>query len=176
PGRLVCGRCVNDDDSTLPLSIKDHSTWGVILNFQKDELLKKTIQIVPLKEHVEPVVVSVPTSQPSLFAKLAEKKNIEDLILNADTGDGGAPAVGAFAGGGAAAAAPAAEENKESLTWSVGCKMLSKKRHDIGPLAVKGLSECKASESNVRRIQVKDIIKEVEDHLKTYSSAGMDIS
>ncbi|GJU95441.1 hypothetical protein Tco_1320197 [Tanacetum coccineum] len=26
------------------------------------------------------------------------------------------------------------------------------------------------------RIQVKDIVKEVEDHLKTYSSAGMDIS
>ncbi|GJW64606.1 putative reverse transcriptase domain-containing protein [Tanacetum coccineum] len=41
---------------------------------------------------------------------------------------------------------------------------------------MKGLSECKASESNVRRIQVKDIVKEVEDHLKTYSSVGMDIS
>nr|GEU98858.1 retrovirus-related Pol polyprotein from transposon TNT 1-94 [Tanacetum cinerariifolium] len=41
---------------------------------------------------------------------------------------------------------------------------------------MKGLSECKASESNVRRIQVKDIVKKVEDHLKTYSSAGMDIS
>ncbi|GJS67652.1 RNA-directed DNA polymerase, eukaryota, reverse transcriptase zinc-binding domain protein [Tanacetum coccineum] len=37
------------------------------------------------------------------------------------------------------------------------------------------LSECKASESNVRRIQVKDTVKEVEDHLKTYSSVGMDI-
>ncbi|GJS67649.1 hypothetical protein Tco_0682213 [Tanacetum coccineum] len=33
-----------------------------------------------------------------------------------------------------------------------------------------------ALESNIRRIQVKDIIKEVEDHLKTYSSAGIDIS
>nr|GEV88719.1 retrovirus-related Pol polyprotein from transposon TNT 1-94 [Tanacetum cinerariifolium] len=41
---------------------------------------------------------------------------------------------------------------------------------------MKGLSECKALESNVRRIQVKDIVKEVEDHLKTYSSAGIDIS
>ncbi|GJU49095.1 hypothetical protein Tco_1218650 [Tanacetum coccineum] len=38
------------------------------------------------------------------------------------------------------------------------------------------LSECEASESNVRRIQVKDIVKEVEDYLKTYSSVGMDIS
>ncbi|GKA72816.1 hypothetical protein Tco_0779032 [Tanacetum coccineum] len=43
-------------------------------------------------------------------------------------------------------------------------------------LAVKGLFECRASESNIRRIQVKDIVKEVEDYLKTYSSAGMDIS
>nr|GEU70918.1 hypothetical protein [Tanacetum cinerariifolium] len=39
-------------------------------------------------------------------------------------------------------------------------------------LPVKGLSECKASESNIRRIQVKDIFKEVKDYLKTYSSAG----
>nr|GEX98247.1 zinc finger, CCHC-type [Tanacetum cinerariifolium] len=39
-----------------------------------------------------------------------------------------------------------------------------------------GLVECKASARNLRRIQVKDIINEVEDHLKTYSSAGMDIS
>ncbi|GKC75943.1 multidrug resistance-associated protein 5, partial [Tanacetum coccineum] len=30
--------------------------------------------------------------------------------------------------------------------------------------------------SNLRRIQVKDIVKEVEDYLKTYSSVGMDIS
>ncbi|KAK1412256.1 hypothetical protein QVD17_33353 [Tagetes erecta] len=53
---------------------------------------------------------------PSLFAKLAEKKNIEDLIVNvgAGGGGGGAPAVAApAAGGGAAAAAPAPEEKKE---------------------------------------------------------------
>nr|GEY81196.1 pathogenesis-related leaf protein 4-like [Tanacetum cinerariifolium] len=36
-------------------------------------------------------------------------------------------------------------------------------------LAVKGLSECRASESNIRRIQVKDIVKEVEDYLNTFS-------
>ncbi|GKC65878.1 hypothetical protein Tco_1098476 [Tanacetum coccineum] len=35
---------------------------------------------------------------------------------------------------------------------------------------MKGPSECKASKSNFRRIQVKDIVKEVEDYLKTYSS------
>ncbi|GJZ11244.1 hypothetical protein Tco_0546003 [Tanacetum coccineum] len=42
-------------------------------------------------------------------------------------------------------------------------------------LVLKRLSECKASEGNFRRIQVKDIVKEVKDYLKTYSSAGMDI-
>ncbi|GJX12777.1 hypothetical protein Tco_0204535 [Tanacetum coccineum] len=42
-------------------------------------------------------------------------------------------------------------------------------------LAMKGLSECKALESNIRRIQVRDIVKEVKDHLKAYSSAGIDI-
>ncbi|GKF49885.1 hypothetical protein Tco_0143136, partial [Tanacetum coccineum] len=41
---------------------------------------------------------------------------------------------------------------------------------------MKGLSECKALESNIRRIRVKDIVKEVEDYLKTYSLAKMDIS
>nr|GEX52261.1 NBS-containing resistance-like protein [Tanacetum cinerariifolium] len=41
---------------------------------------------------------------------------------------------------------------------------------------MKELSECKASESSIRRIRVKDIVKKVEDYLKTYSSAGMDIS
>ncbi|GKC22207.1 hypothetical protein Tco_1024357 [Tanacetum coccineum] len=35
----------------------------------------------------------------------------------------------------------------------------------------KGLNECKNSASNLRGIQVKYIIKEVEDYLKTYSSA-----
>ncbi|GKD52359.1 hypothetical protein Tco_1281335 [Tanacetum coccineum] len=41
---------------------------------------------------------------------------------------------------------------------------------------MKGLSECKASESNIIRIRVKDIVKKVEDYLKTYLSVGMDIS
>ena len=52
---------------------------------------------------------------PSLFAKLVEKRNIEDLILNVGAGGGGgAVAVAAPAAGGAAApAAAAAEEKKE---------------------------------------------------------------
>ncbi|XP_071715800.1 DExH-box ATP-dependent RNA helicase DExH9 [Rutidosis leptorrhynchoides] len=93
PGRLVCVRCVDNDESTHVFSIEDPVTWGVIVNFQrikglseddtnkspedsnytvdiltkcavsKDELSKKTIKIVPLKEPGEPVVVSVPVSQ-----------------------------------------------------------------------------------------------------------------
>ena len=58
--------------------------------------------------------VSAESYWPSLFAKLAQNKNIEDLILNAG-GGGAAVAVAAPAGGGggaAAAAAPAAEEKK----------------------------------------------------------------
>ncbi|KAG2399604.1 60S acidic ribosomal protein [Vigna angularis] len=61
--------------------------------------------------------VSVESYWPSLFAKLAQNKNIEDLILNAGSGGGAAVAVAAPAAGGAgaAAAAPAAEEKKEEV-------------------------------------------------------------
>ncbi|XP_015968311.1 60S acidic ribosomal protein P1-1 [Arachis duranensis] len=61
--------------------------------------------------------VSVESYWPSLFAKLAEKRNVEDLI--ASGGGGGAPVAVAAApaaaagGGGGAAAAPAAEEKKK---------------------------------------------------------------
>ncbi|GJS41670.1 hypothetical protein Tco_0566713 [Tanacetum coccineum] len=47
---------------------------------------------------------------------------------------------------------------------------------DLDNLDNLGLGECKASTSNLRRIQVKDIIKNVKDYLKTCSLAGMDIS
>ncbi|KAD6795497.1 hypothetical protein E3N88_06393 [Mikania micrantha] len=93
PGRLVCVRCTSNYESSLAFSIEDHVTWGVIVNFQrvknlseddtdkspedanytvdvltrcavsKDELSKKTIKIIPLKEPGEPAVVSVPISQ-----------------------------------------------------------------------------------------------------------------
>ncbi|GJX82046.1 hypothetical protein Tco_0331527 [Tanacetum coccineum] len=42
-------------------------------------------------------------------------------------------------------------------------------------LVIKGLADGKALASNLKDIQVKDIVKEVEDYLKTYSSAEMDI-
>lgn len=55
---------------------------------------------------------------PSLFAKLAEKRNIGDLLLNVGCGGGAAVpvSVAAPAGGAAAsAAAPAVEEKKVRL-------------------------------------------------------------
>ncbi|GKE22292.1 hypothetical protein Tco_1433804, partial [Tanacetum coccineum] len=42
-------------------------------------------------------------------------------------------------------------------------------------LMIKGLAHGKASASNLRDIQVKDIVKEVKNYLKTYSPAEMDI-
>ncbi|KAL3630752.1 hypothetical protein CASFOL_023736 [Castilleja foliolosa] len=61
--------------------------------------------------------LTVESYWPSLFAKLCEKKNIEDLIMNVGSGGGAAVSVsapaGGASGGAAAAAAPAAEEKKE---------------------------------------------------------------
>ncbi|CAB4273742.1 hypothetical protein PRUPE_2G197300 [Prunus persica] len=59
--------------------------------------------------------VTVESYWPGLFAKLAEKRNIEDLILNVGAGGGGGAVAVAAPGAGAAApaAAPAAEEKKE---------------------------------------------------------------
>uniref|UniRef100_A0A7N0R9H9 60S acidic ribosomal protein P1 n=1 Tax=Kalanchoe fedtschenkoi TaxID=63787 RepID=A0A7N0R9H9_KALFE len=59
--------------------------------------------------------VTVESYWPSLFAKLVEKRNIEDLIVNVGSGGGGAPVAVAASGGAApaAAAAPAVEEKKE---------------------------------------------------------------
>lgn len=60
--------------------------------------------------------VNVEPYWPLLFTKLAEKRNISDLVMNVGAGGGGGAAVaapvGGAAAGGAAAAAPAAEEKK----------------------------------------------------------------
>ena len=60
--------------------------------------------------------VSVESYWPSLFVKLAEKRSIDDLILNVGSGGGAAPvavsAPASGAGGAVAAAAPAVEEKK----------------------------------------------------------------
>ncbi|XP_009590222.1 DExH-box ATP-dependent RNA helicase DExH9-like isoform X1 [Nicotiana tomentosiformis] len=93
PGRLVCIECTKVDDDVPTFSIKEEVTWGVIINFervkglseddankkpedanytidvltrcivQKDEVGRKTIKIVPLKNAGEPAVVSLPLSQ-----------------------------------------------------------------------------------------------------------------
>ena len=61
--------------------------------------------------------VEIESYWPMLFAKMAEKRNVTDLIMNvgAGGGGGGAPVAAAApaAGGGAAAAAPAKEEKKD---------------------------------------------------------------
>ncbi|KAL1550649.1 ribosomal protein P1A, variant 2 [Salvia divinorum] len=61
--------------------------------------------------------LSVESYWPSLFAKLCEKRNVEDLIMNVGAGGGGGAAAVAAPTGGAggppAAAAPAAEEKKK---------------------------------------------------------------
>ncbi|KAK1313776.1 hypothetical protein QJS10_CPA06g01481 [Acorus calamus] len=93
PGRVVCIQCTKDDESGPSFSIEDQVTWGVIINFErvkgladddvakrpedasytidvltrcvvnKDGGTKKTIKIVPLKAHGDPIVVSLPISK-----------------------------------------------------------------------------------------------------------------
>ncbi|PSS32957.1 60S acidic ribosomal protein [Actinidia chinensis var. chinensis] len=59
--------------------------------------------------------VEVESYWPSLFAKLLEKKSVDDLIMNIGSGGGGGAVTMAApsAGGAAAPAAPAVEEKKE---------------------------------------------------------------
>ncbi|WOL19243.1 hypothetical protein Cni_G28041 [Canna indica] len=61
--------------------------------------------------------VSIDSYWAPLFAKLLEKRSVDDLILSVGSGGGGAPvavsAAPAAGGAAAAAAAPAAEEKKE---------------------------------------------------------------
>ena len=58
--------------------------------------------------------VEIESYWPSLFAKLFEKMNVEDLISNIGAGGGGAPVAAAapVASSAAAAAAPVVEEKK----------------------------------------------------------------
>lgn len=74
--------------------------------------------------------VQVESYWPGLFAKLAEKMNVDDLVMNVGSGGGAAPVAVAAGGGGAApdaaAAAPAAEEkvpfsSVSLLPWSFCC-------------------------------------------------------
>lgn len=87
--------------------------------FLFNSFLRNDEQAEKINALVTAANVFVESYWPSLFAKLAEKRNIEDLILNAGSGGGGAvavaaPAAGAAAGGDAAAT-PAAEEKKVTV-------------------------------------------------------------
>jgi large subunit ribosomal protein LP1 len=77
------------------------------------EILMQSDKIATL---VKAANVTVESYWPSLFAKLAEKRNVGDLIMNIGAGGGAAPVAvassGPAAGGAAAAAAPAVEEKK----------------------------------------------------------------
>ncbi len=57
--------------------------------------------------------VTVEPYWPSLFAKLAEKKSVEEFILNVGGGGGGGAAAGGDAGGAAAGGAAAAKEEEK---------------------------------------------------------------
>ncbi|GLT34116.1 hypothetical protein SLA2020_086570 [Shorea laevis] len=91
-GRVLCIQCT-DEEKSPSFSIEDPITWGILVDFHrvksihdddasirpenanyalnvltrcvvtKDGVSKKTIKILPLKEHGEPLVVSIPLSQ-----------------------------------------------------------------------------------------------------------------
>ncbi|GJU61112.1 hypothetical protein Tco_1238878 [Tanacetum coccineum] len=71
---------------------------------------------------------------------------------------------------------PEAEEMFKKMELTIEARNDVAEARRTASAGIEGLAECKASASNLRRIQVKDIVKEVEDYLKTYSSAEMDIS
>ncbi|XP_028752321.1 RNA-binding protein 24 isoform X3 [Neltuma alba] len=109
-----CGEKVYSDLSCLSLKMSTGEvacTYAVLI-LHDDNIPVTAEKISTL---VKAANVDVESYWPSLFAKLAEKRNIEDLILNA--GGGGAPvavaAPAAAAAGGGAAPPPPAEEKKE---------------------------------------------------------------
>ncbi|KAJ3672509.1 hypothetical protein LUZ60_007230 [Juncus effusus] len=76
-----------------------------------------TITAEKINTIVQAANLKIDSYWPGLFAKLLEKRNVEDLVLSCGSGGGGgavavaaAPAAGGDSG---AAAAPAAEEKKE---------------------------------------------------------------
>ncbi|GKB42642.1 hypothetical protein Tco_0887584 [Tanacetum coccineum] len=71
---------------------------------------------------------------------------------------------------------PKAEEMFTKLELTIEARNDVTKARKVVSAGREGLAECNASASNFIRIQVKYIVKKVKDYLKTYSSAGMDIS
>ncbi|XP_057539507.1 60S acidic ribosomal protein P1-like [Amaranthus tricolor] len=89
------------------MSIGELACTYAALILHDDEVAVTAEKIATL---VKAANVEIESYWPSLFAKLCEKKNIEDLILNCGAGGGGAPVAAVAASGGAA---PSAEEKKE---------------------------------------------------------------
>ncbi|KAK4792427.1 hypothetical protein SAY86_022862 [Trapa natans] len=106
--------------------------------------------------------VSVESYWPSLFAKLAEKRNIDDLILNVGSGGSVAPVAAAVPIGGAAAAAPIAEE-KEGIGFT---------NHSPYPWILHGV----LASSNQRRKTVDEPTILVTEELKEESDDDMCLS
>ncbi|KAI4328978.1 hypothetical protein L6164_021288 [Bauhinia variegata] len=95
---------------SIKMSLGELAAGYAVLILHDDNIPVTAEKITTL---VKAAKIDIESYWAMLFAKLAEKKNIEDLILNA--GGGGAPvAVAApVAAGGAAAAAPAAPAAEE---------------------------------------------------------------
>ncbi|PNX76762.1 60S acidic ribosomal protein p1-1, partial [Trifolium pratense] len=94
---------------SVKMSIGETACSYALLILEDDNIPATADNITSLLKSAK---VEVESFWPALFAKLAEKKNIRDLIANAAGGGGGAVAVAA-APAAAAAAAPAAAEKKE---------------------------------------------------------------
>ncbi|KAH7522627.1 large ribosomal subunit protein P1 [Ziziphus jujuba] len=97
----------------MSVSVGEFACSYAVMILQDDGIPITAEKIAAL---VKAANIQVESYWPSLFAKLAEKRNIEDLILNAGAGGGGAPvaaAAPAAGGGGGGAAAPPPEEKKE---------------------------------------------------------------
>ncbi|KAH9624876.1 hypothetical protein KSS87_020276 [Heliosperma pusillum] len=90
------------------MSISELACTYAALALYDDDIAITADKITDL---VKAANITIESYWPSLFAKLLEKKNVEDLILNVGAGGGGAAV--AAVGGGGGAAAPAAEEKKE---------------------------------------------------------------
>ncbi|KAK7335494.1 hypothetical protein VNO80_27373 [Phaseolus coccineus] len=108
-------RCFTFDDSfpIVKMSVGETACSYASLILHDEGIAVTSDNIVTLLKSAN---VQVDSFWPTLFAKLAEKKNLGDLIANA--AGGGAPvavaaAPVAAAAGGGAAAAPAAEEKKK---------------------------------------------------------------
>ncbi|KAG5563584.1 hypothetical protein RHGRI_006130 [Rhododendron griersonianum] len=107
-GELACTyACLALHDDNIPITFMDCLV-------EKGFSLTSVNQPEKIAAMVKAANVTIESYWPSLFAKLVEKKNIEDLIMNVGSGGGAAAPVAVVASAApAASVAPAAEEKKE---------------------------------------------------------------